>query len=297
MTNPFQFDPTKPVSSGADFGHPFAGVHQARFMGAIDIGLQPNSSALYGEKPPAKKIILLYELLDDTVEVDGVVTNRRFTTTVTAKMTENSNIRKHILALDPNNQAGGDLMKLIGTPVSLILEATTRPDGSQGIKFGGVAAVPPQQAAAFPPATLEPIFFTPLAPDPEQWKKLPKFAREKVCSALDFASTPAAQQGYKADIPQQQQQQAPAPQQAPQAAPAQPVPQQVSFGGQAPVAQQAVPQPQVAQVQQAPQAPTVPESDPLPPPQQPAAPAPQQAPAPQAQGGMTPPPPPPPPGS
>ena len=272
--NPFVFDPTAPTQGGNNYGHPFPGVHQARLMGAIDIGLQSNSSPMYGERPPVKKIILMYELLDDQVEIDGQKVNRRFTVTVTAKMTEKSNLRKHILALDPNNQHGGDLTKMIGTPVSLVLEAYTRKDGSQGVKFGGIAAVPPQQAAAFPPATLEPVFFTPLDPDPEQWKKLPKFAREQVCSALDFASTPAAQQGYTADIQQQQQQQAPAP-------------QQVNFGGQAPAAQQAVPQPQAAQVQQVPKAPDAQESDPLPQQQQPA----QQG----ADAGMVPPPPPPPP--
>ncbi len=290
MTNPFVFDPNAPVLGGTDYGHPFPGVHQARFMGAVDVGLQPNNSVLYGDKSPSKKIVLFYELLDDTVEVDGVVTNRRFSTTVTARMTKNSNIRKHITALDPENTFGGDLTKLVGTPVSLILELYSRQDGTQGCKFSGIATVPQQQAATFPPATLEPVFFTPLRPDPEQWKKLPRFVREMVCSALDFAETPAAQQGYKADIPQEQavQPNTPTPQQS----------QQVSFGGQvvdAPAAPQQVPQPQ-QQVPQAPQQASVgahavgsPQSQVAPQQAQQPAPA-QQQPA----GGMVPPPPPPP---
>ena len=263
MSN-FVFDPTAPVSSGTNYGQPFAGIHQARFMGAVMLGLQPRPSARFGDKPPAQKMTLFFELLDDQVELETGKVNRRFTTTVTCSMHEKATLRKIILALDPANQHGGDLVKMAGTPVSLILEAYTRQDGSQGVKFGGIAAVPPAQAGSFPPATLDPVFFTPQAPDPEVWKKLPRFCREQVVSALDFAQSVAGQQGYVADIPQEaahiQQQPAPVP----------------SIGGASP-----------APAAPAPAAPAVAPAAPA----QPAAPAVEPA---QGTAGVIPPPPPPP---
>jgi hypothetical protein len=187
MTNPFT---AKLSSGGGNLGCATVGAHKARLTALVDCGLQPQS--FEGVAKPAKQeLILIYELLDDTVEIDGVLSNRMFSCTVTFPMTDKSNMYKHMQALDPTGVLQGDFIKMLGVQVTLVLVAKAKADGTQGVKLGSIA--PTMVGDVYPPATLPNYMFTPSAPDMSVWSnQLHKWMKEKIISAQGFVNTPCA---------------------------------------------------------------------------------------------------------
>ena len=173
------------AGGGADLGQARVGPHVALLTGVIDVGLQEGGSYKGVAKAPCQKLVMLFELTDDTVEIDGVVSNRRYSTTVNAKSGEKATLTKLVNALDPTGVAQGDLTKLIGH--GCILSLKSEPGVEAGKTFIKLdTAMPLMPGMVAPAITLPRLIFDTSEPDLATWDMLVPWMQEKVKSAINY---------------------------------------------------------------------------------------------------------------
>ena len=182
-------------SGGGDLGSAQEGVHPSCLIGIIDLGVQPGGSWKGKPKPPAQQLILISELLDDQIEINGVVSNRIFSTKVWAKAGEKAKLTKLYKVFDPDNQHGGDLSKVLGTYYNLSLRAElaeTGPNkGQTFIKFE--SAMSPVAGQQFAPITHDLILLDQSVADvnylADQYRKIQPWMREAIKAGLNYSGS------------------------------------------------------------------------------------------------------------
>jgi hypothetical protein len=209
---------------GADLGQAAPGTHPATLVGLINVGLQDGGTWKGEKKNPAVQVVCVFELHDDTVEIDGVVKPRIFSTSAAARSGERAKLTKIVQGLDPQGTCQGNLISLLGRPCLLSLKQggdTQNPS----TKFDQV--MPPLQGMSFDSAQTELFFFDVDAPDMDVYgKHLHKWMQEKIKTGLNYRGSALEQQivAYEAQQQSQSVQNAPqaqvAPPQAQVAAPA-----------------------------------------------------------------------------
>lgn len=205
---------------GADLGQAAPGAHLAALIGIVDLGIQNGGTWKGTPKPPCQQLILIFELLDDQVTIEGVVKNRIFSTKVWAKRGEKAKLYKIYSTLDPANVHGGDLAGLVGSYCNLSLKAEAGERENLGktfIKFDSLMA--PLQGQQFPPTMNEYILFNTedLATAPTEYAKLHGWMREAVKASLSYEGSQLSQiiaqvEAQEAAVPQPQGQPGPQPQ-------------------------------------------------------------------------------------
>jgi len=247
---------------GSDLGDPRIGAHYSRFVGFAYLGVHDRKAWQGTPKDPCGKSILIFELLDDFCEIDGVQRPRWISKKENAFSSQNSNLTKIYNLLDPTGQYAGGFDKMVAATVPCMVNIEGKVDFQTkepipGVKIGSISACATHNADGtdliVPPVQNPVIIYDFDEPTAEAYAGLKAWMQREVKAANNYAgsaaeriavahdATVAAQANAAsaaapaAGAPVQQQQAAPALQQ--QGAPAplqQPAPQQP-----APVVQQA----------------------------------------------------------
>ena len=80
-------------SSGGDFTPLPAGTHIARCFAVISLGTQPSNNPQF---PPAFKVMLMWEVPDETVDMQGVATPMTISKEYTLSLNEKANLRRDL---------------------------------------------------------------------------------------------------------------------------------------------------------------------------------------------------------
>ena len=234
---------------GTDIPKLALGAHPSVLVGIIDTGQQPGDVYKGKQKKPYRKIVFMFEMPGQTVEIGGVQKPRTYS--VNCNYVKGGKLEKIVSALDPQNVHQGDITKLLGTPclVNIVMK-----EDNTDVCFGSCTGLP----VGFPPpqATLPLQLFELSNPDVEMFKTFPTWIREMILNGLDFrgsaADAPLSAAEAELASAEQTQQQAPVQQAPVQAAPVQqaappPWPQaQAPVNNAPPVAQAPAPAGQAA---------------------------------------------------
>lgn len=253
------------ASGGGEGNNPIPiGSHVGRLVQVVDKGIQARQPYQGQAKDPIQMIILTFELPFCRINVEGVDKPRWFSVVRNASTHAKAGLTKDLKVLDPTGAYGGDLSKMLGTPVILNVVQKTDSAGQpiDGTKIESIA--PLVQGMQVPNLENPPRVFDFDNPSMEVYLQLPEWLRTDILKALNFpgskvqamlqanqgqgqvaSAAQAAPQGYQAPPqanPMAQGYQpayaAPAPSQGVQQ-PVYPVPQQQAYQAPAPAYQQA----------------------------------------------------------
>jgi len=170
------------------FGFPALGVHVARLVGVVDMGLQLRSAYKGVEKPACGKIALTFELTDDFIEIDGVKRPRWISKSENAFSSPQANLTALVAALDPANQFAGDLGKMAeaGLPCLITISPKTDVNGNpiEGVRISQVGGTPPGLAVS--PLQNPSFVFDFDRPTEPSWEKLLKWQKDQIKQALNY---------------------------------------------------------------------------------------------------------------
>lgn len=170
---------------------PAAEVQLGVIVQVIDLGVQPGGSYKGEAKPDAQKIWVTYELPNDTHDFDGETKPLLISEDFTFSGSELSTCYKRLNGIDPGLKlTGGDLSKLVGMAVQVMITHREGKGKYLGRTFANVAAVSPlMRGMKGPDETYNPQFFyTPSDHNEEIWSQLPDFLKAKIEARLDAPS-------------------------------------------------------------------------------------------------------------
>jgi len=116
-----------------------AGTHPAVCVAIIDIGEQFNEK--YGKRQ--RKVIIQWEITDETITVDGKEVNRTMSQTYTMSLSERSTLYRDLIAwrgkpFTDEELAGFDLNKILGVPCLLTVTHIEK-NGNTYANIAGIA--------------------------------------------------------------------------------------------------------------------------------------------------------------
>ena len=174
------------------------GTYPARLVQVLDIGLQPQRPYQGQDKPPAREIMLTYELVDtfmldengeeltdkprwisETLPFYGLYADK-------AKSTQRYN------ALDPNGEFDGDFSKAIGQPINVTIVNNAVGDKVYD-NIATISAMRPRDADKCPELVNPAKLFDLDGPDLEIFNALPEWLRDKIKGNLNFKGSPLEQ--------------------------------------------------------------------------------------------------------
>lgn len=168
------------------------GAYPARVSNLVLTGKQPNSFK-GDDKPPALKLRMTYELLDEFLKDDegkDMLDKPRWVTqefNLFSLKSDRAISTKVYYALDPQEIYGGDFAKLVGLPciVTIANEKSKKTDAIYE-KVSAVSAMRDKEAAKAPELVNTPYLFDFYNPDMEVWDKLPEWLQDVIKGAVDF---------------------------------------------------------------------------------------------------------------
>lgn len=169
------------------------GAYPGRLVGVVLLGKQPQKPYQGQEKDPAYEVGFTYEFLDEFMLDDDDQEDKSKPRWLTEFMplygldAEKAKSTKRYRAMDPANKHGGDLSKLLDTPVLITVTNSPKKDGS-GVweNIDSVSLMRDKDAAKAGPLVNKAFAFDPADPDMEVFHKLPKFMRDKITANLEF---------------------------------------------------------------------------------------------------------------
>ena len=190
------------------------GAYPARVVSLILLGKHVQSFK-GEEKPPALRLRMTYELLDEFLkDEDGkdMTDKPRWVTqefNFFSLKADKAISTKIYYALDPTEQHGGDFSKLLGTPciVTIANEKSKKTDDIYE-KVSAVSAMRDKEAQKAPELVNPPYLFDFYEPDMEVWERLPTWLQDTVKNAVDFEGSAIQKAlmaaGKDVSIPQQE---------------------------------------------------------------------------------------------
>lgn len=173
------------------------GTYPARIAGVSIVGLHTQS--YNGEvKDPKQSIAITYEFLDEFLkdeEGNDIEDKPRW---LTESMpfhnldAERAKSTQRYMAVDPDQNHGGDWSKLIGLPIMVSVVQNKGKGQHQGKVFNNIDSIAPMRAKeASKAAELvnEPFLFDFYNPDSDVWGRIPNIIRSFCRKAVDFKGT------------------------------------------------------------------------------------------------------------
>ena len=120
-----------------------AGTYPAICSAIIDIGMQYNKAF----DKESHKVIIIFELPDETYEADGIIRSRTISGEYTLSLSDRSNLRKMLeawrgKAFTPEELEGFDLEKVLGLPCLVtVINETNLNTGKTYSNIGSVSKV------------------------------------------------------------------------------------------------------------------------------------------------------------
>jgi hypothetical protein len=163
--------------------------YMARVVQVIDLGVQPQRPYKGKEKPPAREIMLTYELgtefmTDDEGNIDEDRPRWLSETMPLHNLKADRAKSTHrYTALDPKGQHGGDFAALVNTPC-LVAVVNNEKDGRVYNNIGGVTQ--PLKGVPVPELKNPTKTFDTEEPDMEVFESLPDWIQDKIKENLEY---------------------------------------------------------------------------------------------------------------
>lgn len=197
-----------------------AGTYPARIVQVLDLGVQPQRPYKGQAKAPVQEVMITYEMLDEfCLDENGepVEDKPRWlseTLPLHSLDVELAKSTKRYLALDPNEQFGGDFTLLVNVPCMVtIVQNAGKGDNAGKVynNISGVSAMRAKEAARAVELVNEPKVFVLDEPDMVIYKSLPEWLQEKIAGNLNFKGS-ALQKALDGAVDDEEEEEAPAPQ-------------------------------------------------------------------------------------
>ncbi len=170
-----------------------AGSQIARLISVYDLGIHERE--FKGEELPEKQmVVLVYGLMND-LKKDGtektISTGFTFPLAVsydweTGQLHEKSKLYKHVTAMVQGAAFDGDLIALLGKPVTLTVVEKKSKKGDTFAVIGDVGAVPDIPGFEIPPTKMDFVSFDTESATKDEFDGLPDYVKSKVEEAVNF---------------------------------------------------------------------------------------------------------------
>ena len=166
------------------------GNYTAVCYGVVDLGTQYNEQ--YDKAQD--KVVIMWDLIDETIEIDGEEVPRTLTKTYTRSLHERSQLRKDLKSwrgreFTDDELRGFKLTNIIGVPC-LVQVSTTETANGTYTNIDAVASLP--KGMEKPKSQLARIVFDSEDFDREEYDALPKWMQERLMKAEGFKDRLAA---------------------------------------------------------------------------------------------------------
>ena len=174
------------------------GPYPARVVQIIDLGLQKQFPWKGKEKPPAYKVHITYELVDEfMIDDEGNPEEDRprwvsENFPVYSLSAENAKSTERYHALDPGGVHDGDLGATIGSCCTVNVVSGPGKGANAGKVYdnvGGVSSMRKKDAPNCPELVTDAVLFSLDEPDLEVFNDLPDFLQDKIKDNLEFAGS------------------------------------------------------------------------------------------------------------
>jgi len=168
----------KPVSAGTQFG---------RCFGVVSLGTQPSDNPKF---KPAKKVLILFELPNETYELDGKQVPSTMVKEYTLSINKKANLRKDLDSwrgkpFTEQEAAGFPVENVINAPCMLSIAHYKKRDDSTGAKIVAIAGVP--KGMTVPELSRKPVHYEIEMGENEVFKSLPEWLQEKIGKCLEWS--------------------------------------------------------------------------------------------------------------
>lgn len=187
-----------PKGSGKQSPIPTADTHRAVLVQVIGLGLQEGGTWEGQKKPDKVKVRFTYELPDQKAEFDGEEKPLIISEDLNFSAHEKSGMVARLNVLDPSNETGGDLFKLLGRSCLVQVKHKAGKGKNAGRTFaniGGVTSLPSIIPAIQADEIFNPLVaYDPDSPDEEIFKSLPQFLQDRINGRLDAPANAVRQE-------------------------------------------------------------------------------------------------------
>lgn len=172
----------KESGNGGNYAPIEAGTYPARCCGVIDLGLQ--HVEFQGQKKDQEKVLIMFELPTERIEVDGEDKPRWMSARYTVSLHEKAGLRKTLDAwrgvpMTAEELKGFDLSRLLKAPCMLTI---VHKEGSNGNMYANISGVSKMmKGMSVAELESEPILFDMSASNAELiYEKLPEWIRKVI---------------------------------------------------------------------------------------------------------------------
>lgn len=187
-----------PKGSGKQSPIPTADSHRAVLIQVVGLGLQPGGVWEGQKKPDKVKVRFTYELPDQKAEFDGEEKPLIISEDMNFSGHEKSGMVARLNVLDPQNETGGDLFKLLGKSCLIQVKHKAGNGKNAGRTFaniGSVTSLPSILPSITPEEVFNPLVaYDPSAHDEDVFSKLPQFLQDKIKDRLDAPANAVRQE-------------------------------------------------------------------------------------------------------
>lgn len=173
------------------------GVYFAVCVGIVDIGHQYNETY----KKSAAKVLLIFEIPSERVEIDGVSKPRWISATYTNSLSKKAKLADMLVSWRGKNFTdeelrGFDLSTMLGQPATVQIVQNEN-NGAVYANIVSVTGLPKGTEA--PKAENELLLYNMDAPDDEVFAKLPGWVQEKIKASDEYGDKAAAEKTLDVD--------------------------------------------------------------------------------------------------
>lgn len=181
--------------SESNFAPAPAGGHIARCFGCVSLGTQPSNNPQFD---PAFKIMLLWELCNEGIEVDGKLVPMTITREYTSSLSAKANLRKDLESwrgreFTPEELKGFDVAKVVGQPCYLNVIHRKSAKGKIYAAVSSVMRLPKGQQC--PPQHHSSLVYEIEAKRDKTFAALPEWIQKKIEQCDEFKARPADAKG------------------------------------------------------------------------------------------------------
>ena len=168
------------------------GTHVARCFGVISLGTQPSNNPAFPER---FKIMLMWEVPNEPVEVEGETRPMTIHKEYTCSLSEKSNLRHDLeswrgRAFTPQELEGFDVANVVGQVCQLsVVHQQKRGGGGVYAKINGVFKL--QKGARCSPQFHKSTVYEIEHKQAGEWDKLPEWIQKKIAQCAEWQAAPA----------------------------------------------------------------------------------------------------------
>lgn len=165
-----------------------AGTYPARCFGVVDLGLQ--HIEWQGQKKDQEKVLLMFELPTERIEVEGEDEPRWLSVRYTMSLHEKAGLRKALDAwrgkpMTAEELKGFDLSRLLNAPCMLTVVNKEGSNGGMYANIGGISK--PMKGMSVAELESDPILFDMSADNAEAvYEKLPEWIRKVIDESVTW---------------------------------------------------------------------------------------------------------------